>query len=445
MGVIAVKKIYIKLMAITLSLVLSVSAVVTVSYAWMVLSVSPAAEGMQISIGGGNTILVAADLCKTVGGTVYHYPDHFSATLNFTQHTSYDYLDTLRGLTPVSTADGIHWFIPDYYDLTDAEVQEGSMPVGTMKPIGQFGMDSALEYANLDSTEAEAAEDGSYIYLDFWAVSPGTDCTLRVSMGDDGSGGSFMIGLPSIEETDGGYTLSFAESDASACVRVGFLVNPDEIMDDHTTSLYQKSASYSEAYTKLRGSYAEPGGSMVYSSGYRFTIYEPNGDFHPFDEDQNGSYAITQPIAYLNGGVGYMSISDRLTVQLQNTWATVEGNDSGVTLLAQRFAAAAYSGKTVAEVSENFYQNYLGGQVAPYVNLGKFVKNTADLYANADLGEENIAGATDDVYIVELQADVPQRIRMFIWLEGTDVDCVNSAAASSLAFGIELAGSNQQQ
>ena len=441
------KKLYIKLIAITLSLVLSVSAVVTVSYAWMVLAVSPATEGMQISIGGGNTILVAVDLQKTVDGTVYHYPDHFSATLNFTQHKSYDYLDTLSGLTPVSTADGIYWFLPDYYDLTDPEVQEGSMPVGIMKPIGQFGMDSALEYANLDSTETEAAEDGSYIYLDFWAVSPGTDCTLRISTGDDGSGGSFMIGLPSIEETDGGYGLSFADSDASACVRVGFLVNPDLIMDDQTMPIYQKSAAYSDAYTKLKGSYTEPGGSMVYSSGYRFTIYEPNGDYHPFDSDPDGSYAATTPIAWLGDGVGYTDIWDRVTVQLQNRWLTAEGSEK--TVLEQRFASAAYSDKTTAEIHENFYQNYLGGQVAPYINKGSFVKRTSDLYAaalaDAELGTVQTDGATDDVYIVELEADVPQRIRMFIWLEGMDADCVNGATASSLAFGIELAGSNQKQ
>ena len=440
------KKLYIKLIAITLSLVLSVSAVATVSYAWMVLSVSPVTEGMQISIGGGNTILVAADLQKTVDGTVYHYPDRFSATLNFTQHTSYDYLDTLCGLTPVSTADGIYWFLPDYYDLTDTEVQEGRMPVGTMKPIGQFGIDSALQYANLGSTETDAAKDGSYIYLDFWAVSPGTDCTLRISTGDDGSGGSFMIGLPTVTETDGSYSLSFADSDASACVRVGFLVNPDVIADDNTMPIYQKSAAYSDAYTKLKGSYTEPDGAMVYSSGYRFTVYEPNGDYHPFDSDTSDGYVVTTPIAWLGGSAGYADIRDRLTVQLRNRWLTAEGSEE--TLLEQRFASAAYSDKTTAEICENFYQNYLGGQVAPYVDKGEFIKRTSDLYtavtAGAELGTVLTDGATDDVYIVELEADVPQRIRMFIWLEGMDADCVNSAAASSLAFGIELAGSNQE-
>ena len=58
------------------------------------------------------------------------------------------------------------------------------------------------------------------------------------------------------------------------------------------------------------------------------------------------------------------------------------------------------------------------------------------------LGPVYTANATDDVYIVRLEKNVPQRIRMFVWMEGQDADCVNSAEASSFAFRIELAGSH---
>jgi hypothetical protein len=53
------------------------------------------------------------------------------------------------------------------------------------------------------------------------------------------------------------------------------------------------------------------------------------------------------------------------------------------------------------------------------------------------------AGATDDVSIIQLTKHIPQRIRMFIWLEGQDVDCVNAAAASSFAVNLELAGGSE--
>ena len=84
-----------------------------------------------------------------------------------------------------------------------------------------------------------------------------------------------------------------------------------------------------------------------------------------------------------------------------------------------------------------------------YITKGSFFKNTADLYDAAIDGvvnEEHTeilaqAGATEDITITTLEKNVPQRIRMFIWLEGQDVDCVNSAAASGLAVNVELVGS----
>ena len=42
---------------------------------------------------------------------------------------------------------------------------------------------------------------------------------------------------------------------------------------------------------------------------------------------------------------------------------------------------------------------------------------------------------------MNLERNVPQRIRMYVWLEGQDVDCVREAALENFAIGIELAGS----
>ena len=176
-----------KLIAAIMALTLTVVMVVTVSYAWMTLSSTPVAEGIQITIGGGNTILIAADKVVMVDGETYHYPSHFSSSLNFSKHEEYDYLKTLASLTPVSTADGLHWFFPDYYDYNDAEVLSGDASVGQIKPIADFVMDDDMEYANVSK---ENSKGGNYVYLDFWVVSPASDYNLRVSRGDD-NGGSF--------------------------------------------------------------------------------------------------------------------------------------------------------------------------------------------------------------------------------------------------------------
>jgi len=444
------KKIYTKLIVVIMELLLAVSVAAMSSYAWMVLSSNPAVEGFQIAIGGGNTILVAADLHKEVDGMVYHYPDVFRDTLNFGQHESYRYLRELSGLTPVSTADGVNWFLPTYYDLTDEEVLDGQIPSGTMKSIGEFTLDDNLNYANLTGSDAELAEEGSYMYLDFWVVSPGEDYTLRVSTGEDGSG-SFAVGLPQATRTENGYTLVTEENDAASCVRMGFLVNNNDIIDN-TMLIYQNQPSFSQRYRKLKGNYTEPGRTQTFWNAYRFTVYEPNGDVHLDQAAADGSYAVTEPIGLVGGQVSKVSIRDRLTVQKRSGWADAL---TGVgTQLEQRFQTALmdpnYQGLTAGELTHKFYKEYLSDQVSPYVKRGAFVRSTQNLYNAAVSGvvrEEYLAegftaGATDDVYIVELERDVPQRIRLFIWMEGEDVDCVNSAMASSLAFRIELAGSN---
>lgn len=445
-------KVYTKLLLTLIAFVVSLVMVVSVSYAWMTLSNNPVAEGIQVTIGGGNTILVAADLTQEADGTVYHYPGAFDDTLNFAQNASYAYLSEYSGLTPVSTADGVNWFIPAYYDLTDAGVQNGTVLSGSMKPLSEFELDNTLNYANLSASEAKKASLGSYLYLDFWVVSPGADYTLRISTGKD-SGGSFVIGLPSAAENEqGGCSLSAGENTAEACVRVGLLANPGYITDQ-TMWYYQSSPGYSAQYTRLRGDYPEPGEPTADASAYRFTVYEPNADYHPTLSAVQGSYLATSPLGLVDGAVTPVEVGASLTVQTQSTWTAAQVGEG--TQLEQRFTTASFDPSfqnlSTDEMTRKFYNEYLQAQVAPYVSKGLFVKNTENLYnaLNTDgvadavfLGAEYTATATDDVYIVKLEKNVPQRIRMFIWLEGQDADCVNRAEASSFAFRVELAGSH---
>lgn len=446
------KKVYTKLLLTLTALLVSAVMIVSVSYAWLVLSSNPTAEGIQITIGGGNTILVAADQAHEINGTVYHYPGAFSDTLNFSQVASYDYLDEISDLNPVSTADGLHWFIPTYYDVMDPEVQNGTVLSGTLKAWEYFELDNTLLYANLSGEDAKRASSGSYIYLDFWVVSPGSDYTLRISTGED-SGGSYVIGLPeAVEDADGGYSLSSEGNGAEACVRVGLLANLDYVTDE-TMWYYQNSPAYSASYTRLRGNYQEPGESYADFSGYRFTIYEPNADLHPTISSAQGSYLVTRPLGLTNGAVAPVNVGTSLTVQTKSTWLDAQVGEG--TQLEQRFQAAAlepsFRDLSAEEMTRKFYDEYLAAMVGPYVSKGVFVKNTESLYNAVDtngaadasfLSGGYTANATDDVYIVQLEKNVPQRIRMFVWLEGQDADCVNSAEASSFAFRIELAGSN---
>lgn len=445
------RKVYTKMIAITLTLVLSLSVMVMATYAWFVLAGNPVATGIQVSIGGGNTILIAPDIAHVVGGNTYHYPGVFSDTMHFDQQESYSYLRNLGGLTPVSTADGIHWFLPAYYDYSDDPVREGLVYSGQMKDVKDFYLDSELEHANLNAGEREKIADGSYIYLDFWVVSQGGDYTLRISTGDEG-GGSFLVDLmqPVAGNTATGYTLIPSEHQAAAAVRVGFLANPINTGND-ALLLYQDSVYFDERYTSLRGFYQEPDSGSAALAENRFTIYEPNCDAHPTGVAEAGSYVVTQPLGMVNGDITPVSVAGQVTAQKTSTWADAE-NGSG-TALAQRFQTAMM-GKDLSsmdpeQISDLFYSSYLQGQFSPYVNKGSFIKRTTDLYkfgesiAVGELNTLDTAGATDDVYIIKLEKFVPQRIRMFIWLEGQDVDCVNAVTASNFALSVELAGGSE--
>ena len=444
-----------KLLAAVLALILTVVMVVTVSYAWFTLSDAPVVEGIQVTIGGGQTILIAPDLAQKVGDTTYHFPGRFNKSLIFSQHSQYDYLNDLAGLTPVSTADGEHWYMAEYYDYNDQEVINGEVVVGQLKPIEEYLCDTELTYANLTAEQSETARMGSYVYLDFWVVSPSADFTLRISTGEaDKGSGSYLLEMKQpVKGDDGEYTLQESPGHAAASARIGFLVCQDRVSET-VMSLYQNSVAYDASYDVLKGMYQQPGEDTVYTSGYRFTVYEPNADLHPLGEA--GAYYVTRPVSYAGGKVVYADIRDRLSVQFSNSWKT-SANGGELTLdtaFATWKVGADAKNMTADEVKQAFYSKYLQNQMLPYVRMGRFVKRTGDLYLCASQSETKTvtpdlmaglysAGATEDTYIVQLEKNVPQRIRMFIWLEGQDPDCVDMSRVLDLALSIELAGGSQ--
>lgn len=456
------RKMIIKLTAAALSLILAVTVAVMSSYAWLTLSESPAVNSIHIAIGGGSTILVAPDLTKTVDGETVHYPGYFDDTLNFGSYDSYAYLQSLGGMTPVSTADGVNWVLPAYYSESDPEVEAGMVKLGEMKPFSEFTVDRTLSNANLSNTQTDQIDQGSYIYLDFWVVSPGENYRLRVSTGDDGEG-SFAVSLPEPAQTDqngdgqaDGYTLTAAHDAAAASVRIGFLAS-ETVAEDADMLSYLTSPGYSDRFTHLKGVYYEPG-EIGIPTDYRFMIYEPNGTLHPDSAvAENGSYVITEPLFSNGTAIVPGDVSGNLTVQDTSTWLPADSGSG--TMLEQVFQGTVvtegFRSSSISELTSGFYLDYLQGRVGAYVDTGDFFKRTDNLYvlsrANLATGEymeqeKNgsalLAGATDDAYIVDLERNVPQRIRMYIWLEGQDADCTNEVKNSTIAVSVELAGSN---
>lgn len=441
-----------------LLLVTAIIMVITTSFAWMTLSNSPVTQGVDVIIAGSHTVLVAPDIAQVQGNRVLHYPGEFTDKLNFSEYSQYDYLQQTAGLLPVSTVDGENWYIPTYYENDSTEVLRGDAYTGQLRPTTEFVLDNSLKYANLTPEQVKDSREGSYVYLDFWVVAPADGYKLRVSTGVD-SAGSFVIDLPEPQQTvnSGNNTFALTDSNAqtAATVRVGFLINEDTVSDE-SMLLYSQSKDFNNTYRQLQGIYADAGMGALELTATRFTIYEPNGDLHPtkvYDARGNpvedGQYALTEPLG--TGGIS-VDVRDRVSVQLATFWKS-SGEE---TLISQQFrtfiAGRSTLGEDAQSLKDKFYKDWLQYQIYPYVNKGNFVSSTEDLYTIAaqdkivqsdEIATLNQSGATEDVYLTQLIGGVPQRIRMYIWLEGQDVDCINSATAGSVAISIELAGSNQ--
>lgn len=428
------KKAYIKIACTAAALLCAMAMIVMSSYAWLTASTSPVAEGIQVAVGGGSTILLAPDVVNNEG---VHYPGAFGATLRLDDLLD---ADAHSGLTPVSTADGLNWYLPVYYTEDDPEVRAGTAKAGDLKPYDQFLCDETLTYANLAAGDEKAAE-GSYLYVDFWVVSPGSRYELRVSTSNDASGaGSYVVDLPQVVETEVGFAMQTPEYPASESLRVGFLVNQNAAAE--SADAYAANRG-DQRYTTLMGGYQEKGKptSPLYSYN-TFHIYEPNGSSHSALEGVQ-DYIATYPLGRNDTSVTGIPVGSWLSVQMASQWEENKVNDLFTASVQQAGDTA-----TAADVQAQLYKNLAGR--SDYVNKGQFIQNTDKLYANlkedhtvlqATLEQMAKAGANESNSIVTLERNVPQRIRMFIWLEGQDADCVSGASVSGFAMRIELAGS----
>lgn len=426
------KKAYIKIACTAAALLCAMAMIVMSSYAWLTASTSPVAEGIQVAVGGGSTILLAPDLVNNAG---VHYPGAFGATLRLDDLLD---ADAYSGLTPVSTANGLSWYLPAYYTEDDLEVQAGTARAGDLKPHDQFLCDETLTYANLAAGD-EVAAKGSYLYVDFWVVSPGSRYELRVSTSDDASGaGSYVVDLPQVVETKNGFAMQTPEYPASESLRVGFLVNQNAAAE--SAAAYTANGG-DQRYTKLMGDYQKVGEQVQPASYNTFRIYEPNGSSHSAQGETG--YIATYPLGRNDTSVTGIPVGGRLSVQMASQWEEDRINDLFTASVQQAGDTA-----TAADVQAQLYKNLAGR--SDYVKKGQFIQNTGKLYENlgqdhtvlqATLEQMAKAGANESNSIVTLERNVPQRIRMFIWLEGQDADCVSGASVSGFAMRIELAGS----
>lgn len=420
-----------KMFSSVILVLLSITLMVSVTFAWMTLSEAPEIAGIKLSIGGDNTILIAPDISfLNDDNKIVSYPGFFSK--NVTLKSPEDAL-----LSPVSTADGLNWFIPEISEDGQMQVQN----------INDFRLDTNLEYANI--------KDGGYAYVDFWVMSPLDNCVLRLCTGDE-EVGSYVIELPQAEknfQNKTGYNLEYDYDTLGASIRVGFLVNQDQISTPEEMAAYSKSTGYRNEVRKLQGVYE-------FERDYQFLIYEPNGLSHPNEgfsiqlgingleavTCNEGEYCITYPIGIDDMNQrSLVTTADHLVVQTKNEW---KKDSFGERLIEQMYQD--YLKHNPNGTVEDFYQSekYLNNNYLQYITSGNLFKYTWDLYSSGSQisSEDEISileqsNVVVDSNIAILKKDIPQKIRMFVWIEGQDVDCNYKAANQAISIRLELAGS----
>lgn len=423
------RQIYARLVSAVFSLVIAAVLAVSATYAWMTLSTKPALSGAGITVGGSDFLLLAPDVTETqtVGDNtaVYHYPGAFSPYLGFTEFPA-------GKLTPVSTADGVNWIFK--YRKADALPDAG----------GSYSVEDYVY--EVDSSLSRACEEsGGYIYFDFWAVSPTANATVRLSRGGSysrsgQSGNATGTSALCLPFDASGNTASTA---LDSCLRVGFLTNELYIPDDDALA-YTHSDEFDSAYTRLKGRLKEKGGSSGQPLS-SFAIYEPNAGSD--DGDGGMSYHFTNPLGFADGvsqtaenvaaldnGPGHELFRDNLTVGLASGWRPDNSNST---------VRQDYTGWLNLSGGTGSLSGYLGMRkdLSSYIEPGMFIKSTQALYQHDFSGSLESAGATGDVAVFTLEKNVPQRIRVFVWIESEDGDLPSSFDGNAyIVLNLEFAG-----
>lgn len=421
-------KITAKLLSSILLLLISMTMTVCVSFAWVTLSDSPALSGIKVTFGTNPSIKIAENKTEIINGVEVNYPGRFLETA---------VLDTPEGLlAPVSTADGIHWFVPVY--------DENGV-------LLDFIQDETGIHAN--------TSEGGYIEMDFWVVSPLDNCYIRICSGDNDEVGTYVVELPqSIKNftNASGYNLDDSDTALSSSIRIGFLVDDSPIETNEAMNAYMNSSSYDSSFASLRGNYD-------HLDAESFMIFEPNGMLHSSQGSslihtenglksvlaKDGEYWITYPFGLdSEGNAKFVDIQDRLIVQKESGW---KKNPDGSLILEDMFQAYLMQceQKNQKPSMDDFYKKTIGESYLSYVYADELIESTWDLYLGSHMDyatkdEVSVIKTTNAIRekeMVVLKKNVPQRIRMFVWIEGQDVDCNSNAANQNIAIRLELAGS----
>lgn len=486
-----------KLNMTMIALVVSIIVLVMAAFAWFVLSTNPEIKGMNFRVNADQAILVSQDgkdfsnsedlsekfadvgalvpsstvdglnwfVCKyDLSGNVLQKPDD-------TFGTQFQYLR-----------------FPNGGNVANATKSEGS---ASGSEDGNTSQQAGAEgTAGTGETEKEKCY---YIYTDIWLKTQEDETEVYLSVPsnlDYGKGdrtendtnkpdetekdhyGSYVMSYHVDKDENGKKTIQLTDRGSETCARVGFQVldekngdnEPAEIKTSAVTTnnfyIYEPNADRRSEADKTSDEY----NADEYVAGFNAKEFFDEKDFASAD----GSYIPTFPIqvnedtlkelgsALKNITGDYDDTVTKWNFDGEGAREGFKGYDGNISvfpadhLLAQR--SSTWKQPTDAAVREQLSKNTFNSTMIG--SMGRFLV-TAQLYGK--LGLKNSLSNSNNDYsqvqldssdesarstgpIVTLTKNTPQKIRLYFWLEGQDVDCWNDVADTDFLVNLEFVG-----
>lgn len=394
-----------------------IALISTAAYAWFTISTTPEVTGITISI----------------VPTGKEYPIEVSQ--NQTDWTTELHMDNIveqyGPLRPISTFDGEHWYLP-YYDIRGNvdEFHEVELSEVANRLKGKDGFEEPFNYL---------------VYFDIWVRTrdTGTNYDMRLSNpaknvgADEKYFGTFVLWDPqkSAKEDE------VPGNDAMACTRIGIQMLGED--DENTSPFY-----IYEPNSVMRSSYFET---------VRDELLEDDNDLKPeeFNALKYIAASLENKTSTLPDGstktelkIGQaLSISDYITSYLSNV-----GNSTYVNTVVPRFvsdktadADAVYELQTLAagsnEVGNKTVHLITQGNSSwseDYLNSWEAGAATAQSVNSRNVGTIGTLNSTPTIQTLTYGQEY--KMRIYVWLEGQDIDCWNQITEGNIYVNLEFLG-----
>ena len=477
------KQLKTKLIVSLVAVVLAIILLVSVSLAWFSVSTSPEVGNVTFSITLFHTLQVGVS------------PD---GPWLETVDVGASFTDVCRVLQPVSTIDGINWFActydengemnpPSLFDHSD------TLEWGNIRLDAQVKDASGTDITNEEDRKERIKELSHFVYTDVWLRSENPDgCDVYLSVPHEvsegelsGTYGTYV--LPKFIKSSGSDITNISYA-AETAIRVGFQIfgnggdaSPTDFIIFEPNADKRSSAEDKEGAGNYIVAYAYD--SYTYTDDYYIKtqplgyapVYEPftvpplfvlsGGEMVPYE----GTEYVSTTDYYVTTDTDYVSATDAVAEfygtdhvkfdppGLYRDGVPVSLSDLGASyeylkeiqvlpvdyqpdkLISQR--GGTWDPEKVKEALET--QAVYRPNSTDVASFGTFI-NTKELYEQDTTGVLMNSVTCDrtagNAVILSLPDNNPVKIRLFIWLEGQDVDCWNDIHAGTFVVNLEFAG-----